>query len=111
MSSDYRRFTLPLDPQEEVKLVAAARASGLLTGALAREALERIFAEAAHPGSANEPTRSMRGLLAKYGLAIADTHTTRWYIFVLPRIGRAALVVVAILSRLLATAIPIVVIL
>jgi hypothetical protein len=33
------------------------------------DALERIFAEAAEEAPAKEPTRSLRGLLAKYGPA------------------------------------------
>jgi hypothetical protein len=62
-------LTLPLEPQDEAKLVAAARARGVSMDALVREALERIFAEAAQPAPAKEPTRSLRGLLAKYGPA------------------------------------------
>jgi uncharacterized membrane protein len=62
-------LTLPLEPHEEAKLVAAARARGVSMDALVREALERIFAEAAQPAPAKEPTRSLRGLLAKYGPA------------------------------------------
>jgi hypothetical protein len=38
-------ITLPLQPQEEAKLVALARAKGLSTDALVREALDRILAE------------------------------------------------------------------
>ncbi|HEX4132977.1 MAG TPA: hypothetical protein VHY84_00035 [Bryobacteraceae bacterium] len=62
-------LTLPLEPQEEAKLAAAARARGLSMDALVREALERIFAEASHPPPAKGPTRSLRRLLAKYGPA------------------------------------------
>ena len=39
-------ITLPLQPQEKVRLVALARAKGLSTDALVREALDRILAEA-----------------------------------------------------------------
>jgi hypothetical protein len=39
-------ISLPLQPQEEARLVAAARAKGLSTDALVREALDRILAEA-----------------------------------------------------------------
>ena len=39
-------ISLPLQPQEEARLVAVARAKGLSTDALVREALERILAEA-----------------------------------------------------------------
>ena len=60
-------ITLPLKPQEEAKLLAAAKAKGVSANALVREAVNRIIAEA--PGdvsSKKEPTRSVRGLLAKY---------------------------------------------
>jgi hypothetical protein len=60
---------LPLQPQEEAKLVAAARAKGVSMDALLREALGRIFAEIAAEPPGKEPTRSLRGLLAKYGPA------------------------------------------
>ena len=62
-------LTLPLAPQDEAKLVAAARARGLSPDALVPEALERIFAEAAQETHDKEPNRSLRGLLAKYGPA------------------------------------------
>jgi hypothetical protein len=39
-------ITLPLQPQEEARLIAVARAKGLSTDALVREALERILADA-----------------------------------------------------------------
>src|ERR1035437_2539639 len=39
-------ISLPLQPQEEARLVDAARAKGLSTDALVREALDRILAEA-----------------------------------------------------------------
>ena len=58
-------LTLPLEPQEEAKLVAAARAKGVSLDALVREALGPIFAEA----PVKEPTQSLRGILAKYGPA------------------------------------------
>ncbi len=63
-------ITLPLQPQEEAKLLAAARAKGVSANALVREAVNRIIAEV--PGEARvskEPTRSARGILAKYGPA------------------------------------------
>ena len=59
---------LPLQPQEEARLIAAAQAKGLSTDALVREALDKILAEAPE-GSSKEPTRSLRGLLTKYGPA------------------------------------------
>jgi hypothetical protein len=60
---------LPLEPQEEAKLIAIAQAKGLSTDALVREALEKIFADAPDVTPKKEPTRSSRGLLAKYGPA------------------------------------------
>jgi hypothetical protein len=51
----------------------------------------RVFAEAAEEGPVREPTRSLHGILAKYGHAPStDTHTTLWYLFSDPRLGRAA---------------------
>jgi len=55
-------------PQEEARLVALARAKGLSTDALVREAINRILTEAPNP-SPKEPSRSLRGLFAKYGQA------------------------------------------
>ena len=62
-------LTLPLEPREEAKLVAAARARGVSLDALVREALGPIFAEVASEAPGKVPTRSLRGLLAKYGPA------------------------------------------
>jgi hypothetical protein len=63
-------ITLPLQPQEEAKLLAVAKAKGVSTSALVREALDRIIAEApGEAGERKEPTRSARGILAKYGAA------------------------------------------
>ncbi len=39
-------ITLQLQPQEEAKLIAVARAKGVSTDALVREALDKILAEA-----------------------------------------------------------------
>jgi len=61
-------ITLPLQPQEEARLIAVAQAKGLSTDALVREALDKILAEAPE-FSPKEPTRSLRGLFAKYGHA------------------------------------------
>jgi hypothetical protein len=63
------RLTLALEPQEEAKLVAAARARGVSPDALVREALGRVFAEAPAEAPGKQPTRSLRGLLARYGSA------------------------------------------
>jgi hypothetical protein len=58
-------ITLSLQPQEEARLIAAARARGLSTDALVREALEKILAEALDHTA--KPKKSAYGLLAKYG--------------------------------------------
>ncbi len=62
-------ITLPLHPQEEARLIAVAQAKGLSTDALLRQAVDRILAEASEAGTGNKPTRSLRGLLPKYGPA------------------------------------------
>ncbi|HYL73392.1 MAG TPA: hypothetical protein VEU96_04265 [Bryobacteraceae bacterium] len=59
---------LPLQPQEEARLIAAAQAKGLSTDALVRQALDKFLAEAPQSTS-KDPTHSLRGLLAKYGPA------------------------------------------
>ena len=56
-------LTLPLEPQEEAKLVAAARARGVSLDALVREALGQIFSEAVAEAPGKEPTRSLRAFL------------------------------------------------
>jgi len=61
-------ITLPLRPQEEARLIAVAQAKGLSTDALVREALDKFLSETS-PGGAEGPTRSLHGLLAKYGPA------------------------------------------
>lgn len=62
-------ITLPLQPQEEAKLLAVALAKGLSPDALIREAVEKILAEAPAENGPREPSRSVRGILAKYGSA------------------------------------------
>ena len=57
-------ITLPLQPQEEARLVALAQARGLSPSALVREALNGILQ--AEPPMA-KPKKSAYGLLAKYG--------------------------------------------
>lgn len=47
-------ITLPLQPQEEAKLVALAQAKGVSTDTLVREALNKILAEAADQPDAPE---------------------------------------------------------
>ena len=60
---------LPLESQEEAKLVALARERGISADQLVREAVNKILAGAPEPLARKEPTRSLRGLLAKYGTA------------------------------------------
>ena len=62
-------ITLPLKPQEEARLMAAAQARGLSADALVREALEDILTDPSEIPSGKEPSRSLRGILAKYGPA------------------------------------------
>jgi hypothetical protein len=59
-------LTLPLQPDEEAKLFAIARAKGVSTDALIRDAIEKILANAPELESQGEPTRSSRGNLASY---------------------------------------------
>ena len=62
-------ITLPLEPQKQAKLIALARAKRLSPDDLVREAIDKILAEAPETTSPKRPTRSLRGLLAKYGPA------------------------------------------
>ena len=62
-------ITLPLQPQEEARLIAVAQARGLSADALVREAIDGILAGTPGEIPEKEPTRSLRGLLAKYGPA------------------------------------------
>jgi len=64
-------ITLPLQPHEEARLIAAAQAKGLSPDAFVREALDKILAEAPDLSPSKEPTRSLRGLLAIYGPALS----------------------------------------
>jgi hypothetical protein len=58
-------ITLPLEPQEEARLKAAAQARGLSPDAFVREMLDKFLAETVAP--AVKPKKSAYGLLAKYG--------------------------------------------
>jgi hypothetical protein len=58
-------ITLPLQPQEEARLAAVARARGLSTKALLREVIEKLLETA--PQLPLKPKKSAFGLLAKYG--------------------------------------------
>jgi hypothetical protein len=60
-------ITLPLQPQEEARLLALAHSKGLSADALVRQALDKILAEAPEISPDKQPTRSLLGLLSKYG--------------------------------------------
>jgi hypothetical protein len=62
-------ITLPLQPQEEARLIAIAEAKGISPDALVREALDGILSTVPDGSIEKEPTRSSRGILAKYGPA------------------------------------------
>jgi len=62
-------ITLPLAPQDEAKLIAIAQAKGLSADALIGEVMAKVIADSAEANHAKEPTRSARGILAKYGQA------------------------------------------
>jgi hypothetical protein len=56
-------------PNEEAKLKALAQAKAVSPEALVREALEKMLAATPESNAVKKPTRSLRGLLAKYGPA------------------------------------------
>jgi hypothetical protein len=58
-------ITLPLEPQEEARLKAAAQAKGISPDAFVREALDKILTEAAAQPA--KPKKSAYGLLAMHG--------------------------------------------
>ncbi len=62
-------INLPLEPRKEALLMALAQSKGLSADQLVREAIDRILADAATIPPEKHPTRSLRGLLAKYGTA------------------------------------------
>lgn len=63
-------MNIQFQPQEEARLIAVARARGLSADALVREALAEILTDPdTATRTAKEPTRSLRGMLAKYGSA------------------------------------------
>lgn len=70
-------ITLPLHPREEARLLAVAQARGLSPDALLRQAVDLILAEAGDSGVGKKPTRSLRGLLSKYGLPQPPRKSTR----------------------------------
>ena len=57
-------ITLPIEPQEEARIAAAAHARGISATALLREAIEKILDSVPEPRT---PKKSAYGLLAKYG--------------------------------------------
>lgn len=59
-------ITLPLEPQKEARLKALALEKGLSADAFVREAIDKILADVPGTSDRREPTRSLRGLLAKY---------------------------------------------
>jgi uncharacterized membrane protein len=62
-------INLPLKPAQEALLAALAQSRGLSANDLVREAIEKLLADAAANIPQDQPTRSLRGLLAKYGPA------------------------------------------
>jgi hypothetical protein len=63
-------INLPLEPQKEARLLALAQSKGLSSADdLVREAVDKILADAPEALPRKTPTRSLRGLLAKYGPA------------------------------------------
>ena len=62
-------ITLPLEPQKEAKLIAVAESKGMTANELVCQAIDKIIAEAPEATTQNEPTVSLRGLLARYGTA------------------------------------------
>ena len=62
-------ISLPMEPQKEAKLKALAQEKGLSADDLVREAIDKILAGVPDVSLPKEPTRSLRGLLAKYGPA------------------------------------------
>lgn len=65
-------ITLPLDPQVEAKLIAIAQEKGVTPGDLVRTAVEKIIDEEHGIPRRIERSRSLRGMLAKYGPAPSD---------------------------------------
>ncbi len=60
-------ITLPLQPLEEAKLIAIARAKGSQMPLFARLSIRFADAPDQTPSATKAPTRSVRGILAKYG--------------------------------------------
>ena len=60
-------INLPLDPHQEALLAALARSKGLSSDDLVREVIEKMIATVPADVFDKQPTRSLRGLLSKYG--------------------------------------------
>jgi hypothetical protein len=58
-------ITLSLDPDDAAELRTRAETEGLSPEAVVHQALKRLLTE--RTGTAQKPTRSMLGYLAKYG--------------------------------------------
>jgi len=63
-------ITLPLEPQDEAKLVALAKQRGVSLEELVHQAVEKMLTVA--PDQPLKPKKSAYGLLAKYGPAPTD---------------------------------------
>jgi hypothetical protein len=60
-------INLPLEPHKEARLLALAHSKGLSSADdLVREAIDKILANAHEGVPRKTPTRSVRGVLAKY---------------------------------------------
>ena len=66
---DRMTITLPLEPQKAAKLIAVAESKGMTADELVSQAVDKIIAEAPEAAAHNEPTLSLRSLLARYGIA------------------------------------------
>ncbi len=60
---------LLLEPQKEAKLVAVAESMGMTASELVSQAIDKIISDVPEAPTHEEPTISLRGLLAKYGTA------------------------------------------
>lgn len=60
-------IALPLGPHEAAKLIAIAESKGLSTDDLVRSTLEKILFDSPEVNPQKVPTRSLRGIFAKYG--------------------------------------------
>ena len=60
---------VPFEPQDEADLIAIAHKRGMSADQLVREAIRNILADSLEISDAKKPTRSLRGVLTKYGPA------------------------------------------